>query len=240
VSVFWFPIIVGALIGKLGGGSLANVATLHVRYLPLLVVVAAVQVALVFLPPTPPERGLDPVRLALPLTAAVIGMVVLLNGRLPGMRLVLAGVAANMAVITANGGLMPISAAALEGAGRIVALELSDAHPGIRLPKSKDVLLPREETRLWWLSDVLVTPPIPRRKVVSPGDLLMGAGLGYLSAQAMLGRVRVSRVSEVSEWTRARTLASTVAGTIVGSVGKERVRGVAISGAAPAGSRLVA
>ncbi|CAA9277153.1 MAG: hypothetical protein AVDCRST_MAG77-3524 [uncultured Chloroflexi bacterium] len=107
------------------------------------------------------------------------------------------------------------------------------------------MLLPRELTTLWWLSDVLVTPAIPRQKVVSPGDLLIGGGLGFLAAQAMRGRVGqlptlpesvsspLAVVGSLGD-SQAMTAGSTAI------AGKEVERGVASAGATPQTSELMA
>jgi hypothetical protein len=112
---------------------------------------------------------------------------VLANRSLPGVRLALMGALANLVVIVANGGLMPTHPAALERAGMTAMLAHLPDPTGTRLPRSKDVVLPIEQTRLWWLSDVLISPPLPRRTVMSPGDVLLAAGLATLAAQATRG-----------------------------------------------------
>lgn len=188
--VFWLPVLAGVLAGLLLGGRLGHLATLPLRYVWLLVLTAAAQIFLVYAPPVPPAQGIDLLRLCLPLATAATGVFVLLNRRLPGMWLVLVGVASNLAVITANGGLMPTNTEALTRAGMAASVALAAEHPGIRLPKSKDIVLEPGETRLWWLSDVLVTPPLPRPKVLSVGDLIIASGIAYLTAQAVRGRVR--------------------------------------------------
>jgi hypothetical protein len=49
---------------------------------------------------------------------------------------------------------------------------------GIHYGYSKDIILPRGETRLWALSDILVLPYlIPRPTAFSLGDLLIAIGI---------------------------------------------------------------
>jgi len=143
--------------------------------------------------PVLPEQGVDPLRYALPLTSGALCVWAALNRALPGMRLVLLGAACNLAVICANGGLMPTNAEALAQAGKNEEIRVSQEHPGIRLARSKDVLLAREETQLWWLSDVIVSPPLPQRKVMSVGDLIIAAGLAYLAGRATYAPLRRRR-----------------------------------------------
>jgi hypothetical protein len=185
--VFWLPVAVGALIGKLRGGDLGRVVALPIKHLWLVLVVAALQVPLVFSPPRLPDGGFDPVRLLVPLsTWAIVGFAAL-NWRLDGMGLVLVGALANALVITANGGLMPVTADALRRGAMGEVAAFGEAHPGARLPRTKDVLLEPQETTLWWLSDVLVVPvpPLPRPKVMSLGDLTLAVGVVVLTVRAM-------------------------------------------------------
>ena len=107
--------------------------------------------------------------------------VVCLNRSLPGMRAIGLGLVLNAAVIGLNGGLMPESPETLHVNHPGVALQ-----SGQHIPKSKNVLLERSETRLWWLSDILVAPPgVPLRVVASVGDVIMAAGLLWLVQAAM-------------------------------------------------------
>ena len=186
--IFWLPIAIGVVLGTLSGGHVSRLAQLHLRHIWLLLGATLVQIALVFASPVLPERGIDPLRVSLPLTTAAVGLFVVLNRQLPGMPLVLVGLVANLAVIVANGGLMPVSPEVLTAAGKAGTLDYAREHPGIRLPKSKNVLLEWEETRLAWLSDAVLSPPlgpIDRRWNVSAGDLIIAAGLAYLTAEVV-------------------------------------------------------
>ena len=182
--VLWLAVVAGVGLGLARGGRLGNLAALRLRHAWVVPPALAAHLLQIFAPPVPPEHGPEPLRLWLPVTLVALTWFVLANRRLPGMRLVLVGLAANALVILANGGLMPTNEAALLGAGMTSSVELARAHPGIRLPNSKDVLLPVEQTPLWWLSDTLVSPPVPRRKVMSAGDLLVAAGVVAVVCQA--------------------------------------------------------
>jgi hypothetical protein len=148
------------------------------------------QLALAVATPVLPEQGVDPLRYVLPLSTGAMCVWAVLNRALPGMWPVLLGAACNLAVICANGGLMPTNAQALTEAGKTESIRLAQEHPGIRLPNSKDALLAPEETQLWWLSDVIVSPPLPQRKVMSVGDLIIAAGLTYLAGRATYAPLR--------------------------------------------------
>jgi len=78
-------------------------------------------------------------------------------------------------VMLANGGYMPITREALIQAGKEYRLKEFDA--GARPLSSKDVLLPKEETKLWILSDIFVAPPpFPIPSIFSPGDVMLAIG----------------------------------------------------------------
>jgi hypothetical protein len=104
----------------------------------------------------------------------VLGVAVSQNLHLRGLRLIFLGLLLNFAAIVANGGFMPVSPEALNRAG--FGEKLAAVQPGTPLPGSKDILLAREDTRLWFISDVVALPP-PISKVISPGDILIGIGL---------------------------------------------------------------
>ncbi len=77
--------------------------------------------------------------------------------------------------MAANGGYMPVSPEALARAG-LAQLAASSA-VGTPILGAKDVLLPRELTNLWLLSDILVIPrPLPFTSVFSIGDCCLALG----------------------------------------------------------------
>jgi hypothetical protein len=199
--VLIFAVVAGVVIGMVTGGRLARLAALPFRFGWLALLAVAVQVALIYAPPTRAAAGggIDPLRIALPASLVALGVVVGANRRLPGMPLIALGLLANGAVIVANGGLMPTSAAALTEAGITQRVPLDQTPVGERLPHTKDVLLSPEQTRLVWLSDTIVSPPIPRRKVFSPGDLIVAAGVVLLLVRVMR-RPALGDTREVGEY----------------------------------------
>jgi hypothetical protein len=101
------------------------------------------------------------------------------NRQLPGIQIVGLGVACNLLVIVANGGLMPIAPRTLVqiNPGSTLAQWPIGAHYG----HSKDIILLQAEIRLWALSDILVIPPpFPRPTAFSLGDLLIAVGIVVL------------------------------------------------------------
>jgi len=99
------------------------------------------------------------------------------NVRLPGVPLVVAGAASNLAAIVANGGYMPVSPDALAAIGRAGAA-------GVHA----NTVVAGPGTLLAWLGDVIpVPPPIPAANVVSIGDVLIAAGAVAFLVLAMRG-----------------------------------------------------
>jgi hypothetical protein len=103
----------------------------------------------------------------------------LLNIRKTSFWPVIAGFLLNVAVILSNGGWMPISpqtAQKIMPAGSVDLLKI-----GQRIGYSKDILLTREETRLWFLSDRLTLPQWVNYGIAfSVGDLLLFIGIIWL------------------------------------------------------------
>ena len=104
----------------------------------------------------------------------------LLNWRIPGMSILIAGIVLNLGVMAANGGFMPISP---QTAGRLVSGEiLQDIPIGSRFG-TKDILLNPQETRLEWLADRFLTPVWFRyRAAFSFGDIFIATGVFWLLA----------------------------------------------------------
>ena len=123
-------------------------------------------------------------------TYALLIAFLILNRRLPGLRLILLGTLLNMAVILANGGFMPVSREALERSGH---LDLIVVHGDQEFVLgSKDIVLPESQTRLQPLSDVVGIPEtFPVSATFSVGDLVIMAGAARLVYRTMLaGRPR--------------------------------------------------
>lgn len=175
-----FPIIaLGAVIlGYTTGGRLRGFEHLHLRWWGLALAGLALQGA-----PLPSwngatEQGLAAV--ALVASYVLLLSFVALNRRMPAFFLLFLGLAFNMAVIAANGG-MPVSREALERSGQVGALAVLETDGGVKhhLLEPGEALTP--------LADVIPIGP-PVRAVVSFGDLLVyGAGM-WLILTAMRGK----------------------------------------------------
>lgn len=110
-------------------------------------------------------------------TFPAMAVITWLNRRNPGMAVLGAGLVANAAVITANGG-MPVLGAAMglaKGTSAVSRMPTGDFVHVLMLPS----------TRLPWLADVIGLPgPTWLRAVVSPGDLLLFVGIVAFVASA--------------------------------------------------------
>lgn len=99
-----------------------------------------------------------------------------LNRKLTGMWMLTGGLVLNFAVISLNGGFMPISPAT---ASHLVPATVVQSIPlGSRFGTGKDILLLPETTRLEWLADRLLLPNWFMSQVAfSIGDILLAAGV---------------------------------------------------------------
>jgi hypothetical protein len=151
-----------------GGARLAQVRLRAVR---LLVAAAVVQLGTSALAPgSGLARGT-----ALVLTALLVGLFVYGNWRVAGTPLIGLGLLLNLVVIAANGA-MPVSVAAAERAG-LTRAELGLPGDAMREPLGSGTVLGR-------LGDVVPVALPWQPQVVSPGDVLVAAGVGLLLVSA--------------------------------------------------------
>jgi Family of unknown function (DUF5317) len=169
--------VVGVLLGLISGGSLGALGELGIRRIELAYAAILMQIGAfpsgVFPWSTPDgvARGLWLVSFAL-----LIGFAAA-NRALPGVALVFAGLASNLAAVVANGGLMPASPHAAQAAGmthRLHNNSIATVHP-----------------HLAWLTDRWAVPEwIPWGNVFSIGDILIAAGIAATIVLAMHARPR--------------------------------------------------
>jgi hypothetical protein len=149
----------------LAGGRLARYAEVRLRYAWIVVGALVAQVVILEVVADSQPGVLSAVHLA---TYAAAGVWVWLNRQVPGLWIVALGAASNGVTIALNGGTLPASARALDGAGLTLdpdAFVNSGvlAHP--HLP---------------WLGDVFWIPAgWPLANVFSIGDLLIVLGAGW-------------------------------------------------------------
>jgi hypothetical protein len=100
------------------------------------------------------------------------------NWRQPGVALLGLGVALNLAVIAANGGLMPTFP---EVVTRLAPGATGTWNVGERLWLSKDIVLPASATWFPWLADRFLLPGwLPMRAAFSLGDVVIAGGAFWL------------------------------------------------------------
>lgn len=168
----------------LRGGGLGELGDVKFVFWWMIPTVAAVQSVLIRVPYTDTRLPWwHPRPYAMLVSYVVLWCAVWLNQRLPGMRIVLAGITLNLIVIAANGGYMPVRPEALARIGYgEVAYQMQ---PGSIVLGSKDVVLPTQQAPLWMLGDVLVIPePFPQPTAMSIGDVLLAVGVFLFITQA--------------------------------------------------------
>ncbi|MER3481505.1 MAG: hypothetical protein C4327_13845 [Meiothermus sp.] len=122
----------------------------------------------------------------------LVGYGLVRNLHLKSLWFVWLGLWANTLVILANHGHMPVSAEALRQAG------LSHLEPALRNTYDAVHTLMGEQTRLWFLGDVIPVPLEIFRNVMSLGDVLLMLGIAGVILEGALrssGR-RLLRLSE--------------------------------------------
>jgi hypothetical protein len=171
-------ILAGILLGLALGGSLRALPSLRFRAAGLALAVVLAQRVVMY---WPEADSWWPHFRAVVVSASYVALVgfSLANFSLVPMRLLAAGLGLNALVILANGGAMPVTREALTAARFHPGIEA--LHYGDPVPGTKDVLLPRGDTVLWPLSDVLVLPgPYPVGTTFSVGDVLIAAGAFWM------------------------------------------------------------
>ena len=102
---------------------------------------------------------------------AVIGIWCIYNRDIPGTAVVAVGIGLNLLVMGFHGGSMPVRADILLRAFDVIAA------PGTILVGSKDVVI--DTSALWLLSDWIILPLGATKVIVSPGDLIIVAGVAW-------------------------------------------------------------
>lgn len=182
-------LVAAVLAGYLRGGRLRRVADAHLRWVGLLFVGLAVQIAAG--QAVAREILGDPVTVLLVTSQGLVLLWVWANRHRPGTGLIGVGVALNAAVILANGA-MPVDAEALTAVGA-PAGELSSSRHTLMTPG----------TRLPLLADRFPLPSL--RTVVSAGDVVLAAGLVALTHHLMTHSPSAERRGGVRGGTRPRS-----------------------------------
>ena len=170
-------VLLSVCLGYAFGGRLHRLESIRPRWWGLVILGLGIQ----FVPLPEGVAGTDlAIRTAvLALSYSLLIAFGLLNVRMPGMFLVVIGLACNMAVIVVNGG-MPASAQALIDSGQEDVLAFLQDQGA-----DKHHLL-TDEDQLTFLADVIAVPQ-PIGQAVSVGDIFVYVGLIWLIVAAMRG-----------------------------------------------------
>ena len=119
------------------------------------------------------------------LSQFVLIFLFILNRHVPGAKLFALGVILNTTVMIANGGWMPITPETYQAIRPNRVVEVQD-----RAPLSKGIMLPRSETNLWLLSEIIPVSLPGHKNAVSIGDLLLILGVAQFLFQGTAKRDR--------------------------------------------------
>ena len=162
-----YAVAIGVVVGLLAGGRPSGLASLQVRW-PAVIVGGLLFQVVLFADPVAERVGDLGPALYLGSTIAVAAAV-LRNWAIPGIPLVVAGAACNLAAVIANGGYMPASPWALATLG-------PRGRPS-RTPTARSSPIPP----LWPLTDIFALPAwLPAANVFSVGDVLIGLGVAMV------------------------------------------------------------
>ncbi len=166
-----YAVAIAVALALATGGRLAGLSALRFRWAGLALAGLVAQL-LLFLPPIA-ERVGSAGSILYVASSGLVLLAVLANLAIPGLKLAAVGAAANMLAITANGGYMPASPAAL------AAL---DKEVGAAYSNSAVV----SDPILGGLTDIWAMPAwMPFANVFSVGDVLLALGIGYAIWHAM-------------------------------------------------------
>lgn len=174
-------VVVAIVIALLRGGSLRNFESLDVRAVWLAFAALALQL-LLFNPFFDASIIPRPFIPALYIASMLLLLVWAgLNWRVAGIPLAGVGLLLNTIAIIANGGYMPVGLEQARIAGKLV-----NYSAGSDAIANNSIILPREQIRLWPITDILAIPAnIPLANVFSIGDVLLFLGIGYLCYATM-------------------------------------------------------
>jgi len=156
------------------GGRFRHLQGMSLRYGWLAFVAVAIQIGVIYFVPDRSGASLNPRVWLLVASHLLLIAVVALNLRIPGLWLIGVGLGLNLAAMLANGGYMPVTPETLIRAG---LPKLASGELGSHILGAKDILLSKESTRLWILSDILTLPQaLGLPYAFSIGDVVLSLG----------------------------------------------------------------
>jgi Family of unknown function (DUF5317) len=163
----------------LARGRFEPLAEMRFGWLPLLFAALLGQILITVTFPTAPSAVLASTHVA---TYVAAGWVLWVNRRIPGIVLIAVGAALNAIPIIVNRGTLPANSTAEQTAG---------VHASAHFANSGVLAHPH----LGFLGDTMTSPAfLPFRNVVSPGDLVILAGLtvlAHVTCGSLIGRTLV-------------------------------------------------
>jgi len=186
--VLLYPLVLGVLLAPLAGGDLRRLAHLRLRGVSLLYLALALQLVAFPVRALPLRVGESGAVGLWLVSYACLAVATALNIDRPGLPLIAAGIAANVAAIVANGGHMPVLPEAMHAAGHAYEIHYNS--------------LATPTPHLGWLVDRWAAPRwVPGANFFSVGDVLVALG-GLVFPLAAAGAVapRLPRRGRASEW----------------------------------------
>lgn len=173
---------IATTLGVLLGGRLSRLSEMKLRWGPLALLGLMLQLV------NPPGRWPLAMLLA---SFVLLTAFTIVNIRIAGFAVILAGVALNFAVIAMNGG-MPVARDAVIASGQAGTLTPLTEHRGVKHH------LAGPDDRLLFLGDVIAIPA-PLSQVISIGDIFTYGGVTVVIAASMLRREQTPHRASVSE-----------------------------------------
>jgi hypothetical protein len=161
--------------------SIANIKAVSIRYWWLILLSALIH----RLPFAIFEREsfVDVKRACMILSYVLLLSALSRNFNFKSIRIMTLGTLLNFIAIATNGGLMPVSPEARQLADMTF---LSSSQFGKILPEGSGVLLPIDQTNLWFLTDII--PASHLGGVYSVGDVLIGIGFFIFLLEVVIGK----------------------------------------------------
>jgi len=174
--VLLIAVLLGLLAGWVRawyGGRHFAIPELHLSWLAAVAFVP--QWLAFFSAATRPHFSVRSAAVALVTSQLLLSVFGLANRRHPAFKLLTVGLLLNLTVITANGGLMPISPETIR---RLTSDDPDNRwQTGERFGYTKDRILAETDTRFAWLSDRFILAGwLPNRVAYSLGDVLLAVG----------------------------------------------------------------
>jgi len=174
------PVVAAACLGLLLGGRLGALADIRLRAWWLFFAAFGLQVLAFPFEFLPWRTGHAPASAIWIVSYGLLLVAAALNLRIRGVPLVVAGIAANVAAVLANGGTMPVLPEAMRAAG------------GDHTTFNNSTAA--AQPHLAWLVDRWAAPEwIPAANVFSVGDVLIAAGAAWIVLAGMGVRLPRSR-----------------------------------------------